>query len=138
MGHASVDNLNAILLKKIYAKGSASIKDCIEHCKKHKEVLHAGEGDYSDEYMLSWAFEEIVLFHGRAWCENGCRPNIEPIIENEKQKILVKSFNKDGLSNLADYDEDSSNFDNIKWKFTKGTRALYINGKIPIVDYIEN
>jgi len=143
MGHAYVKNLNDILIKKIYAHGKISIDELIDWCIAHKEWLHASEGDYKDRGMLSYAFEELVLFHAHKWCENRHRPNIEPVLDNEDQQKMVDDFMKNGLENLSDYDYEDENtytrqFDKIKWRFTPGTRKMYIDKKIPHMHHLEN
>lgn len=138
MGHANFENLNNIFVKKIYAKGKVSVAECIEYCKRNNEVVHASEGEYNDEYMLSFAFDEIVLFHGLPWSENGHRPNIEPIIENEKQKAMMEHFKKEGFSGLEDYDNDAKEFNKIQWRFTKGARTLYLKKQLPVLSSFEN
>ena len=137
MGHANIRNLNDIFIRRIYAKGKASIQECIEESKKRKEWFKASEGEYTDDGMLSLGYEEVVLFHGRPWCENKHRPNIEAIPENDKQEKIIESFNQDGLSYINE-NEELDEFIKIQWKFTKGTRAMYLNKTIPAVSRFEN
>jgi len=138
MGHAHIRNLNDILIKRIFAKGKASIKECIEYCVKNKIPLHASECDYFDDYMLSMGFEEVVLFHAHPWGENKHRPTIEPIAENEEQKKIIEHFKESGLSGLEDYNDDTKKFDEIQWKFTKGSRMMYLKKTLPCVEHLEN
>jgi hypothetical protein len=134
MGHANIRNLNDIFIKRIFAKGKTSIQECIAVSKQRNEYFKASEGEYTDDGMLSLGYEEVVLFHGRPWCENKHRPNIEAIPENDKQQKIIESFNQDGLSYIEDLDE----FTKILWKFTQGTRAMYLNKTIPAVSRFEN
>lgn len=144
MGHAYVKNLNDILMRKIYAHGKISINELIEWCIENKEWLHASEGDYKDKSMLSYAFEELVLFHSHKWNQNNHRPNIEPIPENEEQIEMIKEFMKNGISEkLSEYYDENDDcyirkFDDIKWKFTPGTRKMYIDKTIPAMHHLEN
>ena len=138
MGHAHIRNLNDILIKRIFAKGKASIKECINYCIVHKIPLHASECDYFDGYMLSMGFEEVVLFHAHPWNENKHRPTIEPIAETEEQKKIIEHFNKDGLSGLEEYNIKTEKFDEIQWKFTKGSRTMYLQKKLSYVENFEN
>jgi len=137
MGHAYVKNLSEILMKRIYAKGKVSIRELVDYCVEHKIALHASERDYFDEYMLAYGFEELVLFHARKWCENKHRPNIEAIPETDKEKELVKEFMENGISNI-DNEEDTKTFLNIKWKFTQGTRKMYIEKTMTLMYHLEN
>jgi len=138
MGHAYIKNLNDIFLKKIYAKGKVSLRECIDYCIKNKIPLHASEGNYFEEYMLQLGFAEVVLFHAHSWNENRHRPNVEPIIENDAQLKVISEFNRNGLSDIYESDNDGKIFESIQWKFTKQTRKMYIDKTIPIVENMEN
>lgn len=114
--------------------------------ESRKESLEYFDKLYASEYqkMLD-AFEELVLFHSHKWCENHHRPNIEPVPQNDEQIEMIKEFMKNGMSEkLSDsYDEDDGDcyirkFDEIKWKFTPGTRKMYINKTIPSMNQLEN
>ena len=137
MGHAYVKNLSDILIKRIYAKGKVTIQELVDHCVKNKIALHASERDYFEEYMLAYGFEELVLFHAQKWCENKHRPNIEAIPETDKEKEIAKEFMENGVSNI-DNEEDTKTFLNIKWKFTQGTRKMYIEKTMPVNYCLEN
>jgi hypothetical protein len=140
MGHAYVKNLSDILLKRIYAKGRVSIEELVDYCVNNKVPLNASEGDYYEGYMIELGLSHLILFHAKKWCKNKHRPNLEPIAENERQEELIKRFHKSGLSDLGDSDniEDWNEFRKIKWKFTQGTRKMYLDKTIPIIVNIEN
>lgn len=137
MGHAYVKNLSDILIKRIYAKGKVTIQELVDYCVKNKIALHASERDYFEEYMLAYGFEELVRFHAQKWCENKYRPNIEAIPETDKEKEIAKEFMENGLSNI-DNEEDTKTFLNIKWKFTQGTRKMYIEKTMSVNYHLEN
>lgn len=138
MGHAYVKNLSDILIKRIYAKGKVSIQELVDHCVEHKIPLSASEGDYFEDYMLFYGFEELILFHGTPYCGNKYRPNIEPLPETDKEKEIVKNFMKNGLSNLSENVDDTKIFGQIKWRFTQGTRKMYLDKTIPVIHNLEN
>jgi len=137
MGHAYVKNLSDILLKKIYAKGKISLGELVDYCVKNKIPLHASEGDYFEDYMLEIGFSHLILFHGLPYCENEHRPNIEAVLETKEEAKLYFDFKEHGLSKFQT-DEEWQNFRKLKWKFTKGTRKMYVDDTIPRMHHMEN
>jgi len=137
MGHAYVKNLSDILLKRIYAKGKVSMKELVEYCVKNKIALEASEGEYFEDYMVEMGFSHLILFHALPYNQNKHRPNIEAMPENEEQERLYKIFKEHGLSNFED-EKDWNTFREIKWKFTPGTRKMYLDKTIPVMYNMEN
>jgi len=140
MGHAHIRNLNDILIKRIFAKGKASVKECVDYCVAHKIPLKASERDYLEDYMLIMGFEEVVFFHARPWDANGNRPTIEPVIEEEEQQKLFDEFKEHGFYGFGDEDHPGKGdkFNEIQWKFTKGSRMMYLKKTLPYTEYFEN
>jgi hypothetical protein len=68
MGHANLSNLSRFFVHRLYAKGKLSIADCVQAMLKARETLHASEGEYEDEGMLSFGLTEIV----NSLSEDGC------------------------------------------------------------------
>ena len=62
MGHANVSNISEFFIKRLYAKGQLSIRDCVQGLIKAGEELHASEGDYADEGMLGMAVGQYVHY----------------------------------------------------------------------------
>ena len=137
MGHAYVKNLSDILLKRIYAKGKVSIEELVDHCVKNKIPLNASEGQYFEDYMIELGFSHLILFHGLPYCENNRRPNIEAELESKEDAKLYLNFKEHGLSKVED-EEDWKRFRKLKWKFTEGTRKMYIDKTIPVMYNMEN
>jgi len=132
MGHANLDNLSKIFIKKIYAKGKISLKDISEWCaekingatnkEKTKQLygFRASEGAYTESDEIAIGFDHIIAFH----YENKV---IEPVITNSEEKRIIESYTKNGLDFT---DSDNELFDQINWKFTNGSRKKYLENKI--------
>jgi len=138
MGHANVSNLSDLMLRGIYARGKLSLREMVETAMKRGESLHASEGEYTDEGMIDYGFLELINFHARYWCQNNNRPNIEAVCESEDERLLAESF-VDGAGDFSDWESDAyKRFREIKWRFTEGTRKMYIDKTIPTISSVTN
>lgn len=66
MGHANLSNLSRFFVRRLYAKGQLSIHDCVAAMVEAGVELHASEGGYDDEGMLSMGVMKIVHYLTRA------------------------------------------------------------------------
>lgn len=133
MGHANLDNLSTFFVKRLYAKGKLTVKECVEGLMLKGETLHASEGEYDDDAMLSYGVEQVVR-HLLDYRENeGSRgskdsPVIEPATQlNEEQTRILSEWRTKGEGSNWSADEggEFTVLDSIPWKFTKGWRARY-------------
>jgi hypothetical protein len=45
MGHANLNNISDFFIRRLYAKGTLSIRACVEGLIARGETLHASEGE---------------------------------------------------------------------------------------------
>ncbi len=62
MGHANLENISKFWIRRLYAKGSMSVDDCVMYLMMAGEQLHASEGCYSDMSTLRMGVLEVVTF----------------------------------------------------------------------------
>lgn len=62
MGHMYPDNICKFFIRRLYAKGKLSVKDCVEGLIKAKEKVSCAEGASDEPYMLAMAVERVVHF----------------------------------------------------------------------------
>lgn len=124
MGHFYSTNVSkvAIRLFEDYNErlgDGVSIADVVTVLKRNGETIHAAEGEYSEDYMLSYGVEQ--LFFG--WQEHcDC---IEPSPETKEQQEILRKWEEDPFN----FDEKDYNIlDTIPW-ITTGEH-------MPIIDYI--
>jgi hypothetical protein len=87
MGHANVSNLSEFFIRRLYAKGTLSIAQCVEALLAKGEKLHASEGDYEEDYMLGMGLLDVIHYltrtdpsqHGYSGPQGG-GPWIEPVL----------------------------------------------------------
>lgn len=137
MGHASVANLSRIFLRRIYAKGYTSIRECVDIAEKKGEVFSASEGDYKERYMLGMGFYEILNYYAREYLMLGNkRGDHFPVVRvrnyeslSELQKKLYEEFITNGYGDWDGGDDGESNeigaFDSIEWEFLSVARRNY-------------
>jgi hypothetical protein len=129
MGHANLSNICEFFLKRLYAKGKLSIKDCTVALVEAGETVHASEGEYEDENMLAFSLEEVVRYLLEYWENSGSRgkknsPVIEPVQMSDDQSKIYSEWIEDG----EDDDWDTKEFDlldSVQFRFCKGWRARY-------------
>lgn len=136
MGHANLENLSEVVVRHLYAKGKASIQQMVDFAIKKGETLHASEGQYDQEYMISMGIEEVVSFLSRPHSLN--RSKATPIIEiaYELTPAQTQAYNEwvdaDPNRDVSDWDEeDYQVFDSIAWQFASGWRKHYAD--IPLL-----
>lgn len=141
MGHANVSNISEFFVKRLYAKGSLSMKECVEAMKTAGVTLRASEGEYEDEDMLALGLEQVVDFLRTAQ-----QPYDSPVIapdpkttSDTQRKILVKWYIEGLDEAITDYDHPDSEYrilDDIRWIFAPGWRKRY--KEVPILSHISN
>jgi len=150
MGHASVGNLTKIFLRRIYAKGYTSIRECVDIAEKKGEEFRASEGGYKERYMLSMGFSEILLFYTQFHkMMSNKRGDYMPVVHlktalhrlSPLQEKVYNEFMQDGLGNDWDGGDDGESgeygaFDTLEWEFTTVARKNY--SKLPIFNDFTN
>jgi len=129
MGHMHLNNLNEVLVKRIFAKGSVSIRELLAICKKRGIGMSASEGEYHDDASITAGLIEVINFHNTC-CRCGKTWNVEPIVNDKKQGQALQMWND---KNKDIYDMSEAQwvaFKEIKWKFAEGARAKYLKGKL--------
>ena len=142
MGHASVNNLSKMFLRRLFAKGVVTLKELVDIAEKKGECLHASECDYKDRHMLSFGFDEVLLYYFRFYKIHDPKTRHEvPVVSlNPAQRLTdiqqktYDTFVEEGL--VFDSDEEYEAFDSIEWVFTKMGRKNYL--KLKILQDIEN
>lgn len=127
MGHANLSNISDFFIKRLYAKGKLSIKECADALQEAGETLHASEGEYEDLYMLRHGLMDVVQFlrdEGKQW------PIVIPHKDTTPTQHDILRQWEDG--NMDDWDcGDDGNggeygiFDSIQWVFGPGWRQKY-------------
>lgn len=62
MGHANISNIGTFFINRLYAKGTLTITEGVTAMVGKGETVHASEGEYEDEGMLSFALESQIGF----------------------------------------------------------------------------
>lgn len=157
MGGLSVKNFSIFLLRRVYARGKLSLKECVDYFLMKQEVFdqkieRAEKQGKSKEYiakleaqkqefgmvtsgcmeydrgMVSDGFLRAALWHK----EKGV---IEPIVATDEQRQLWEAMEKNDLDSQDDFDV----FDEkIFWRFTKGGRKMYLANEIQHIDHQED
>jgi len=139
MGYGNVGNFSVAFIKRIYAKGSASIKDCVDvflkkqertknEKKKQQYGYSASEGMYYEEEMLASGFSTVAYFHRK----NGIiEPSIDIFGDLDAQHRVLENW-EDST------DADIEVLDTIQWQFAKGGRKKYLDKKIDHVDRVSS
>ena len=127
MGHANLTNLSHFWNRHLYAKGKLSIHDCAIAAIKKGETLHASEGEYEDEGMISFGLEFVV---DHLW-DNDI---IEPVNLTPEQKSLLRNNRTSGCSDILQMEKHYEILDSITWKYSTGERARY--PEIPVLGAI--
>lgn len=146
MGHANLTNISRFFVRRLYAKGTLSIRDCRDALVAAGETLHASEGAIPDPQMLGWAVEQVVQ-HLAEW--DGCPccekhgPVIEPAELSGSQQKILREWYHDGSGDDWDWDEDNPDaegviLDGIRWRFAKGWRTKYTRDEIPLLGNVTN
>ena len=150
MGHASVGNIAQFWLRRLYAKGKLTIKDCVDAMVKAGEQLAASEGYYSDDYMLEMGLTEVinhlVSHQPVTWVKNRLiHGAVEPVVEDmtKRQKEIFAEW-MDG-DKVGDWDGDVDNeesqyaiFASIPWRFAPGWRGRYMRDEIKYLTHFTN
>lgn len=147
MGHAHVKNLSKLVVRHVYAKGKASIKELTDFAIKKGETVHASEGEYEDFAMIEMTISEIIAFYleGHKFTPQSVpTPIFEPCKEclSERQlQILQEWLDADEAFDewsvdLEDSASDYCQFGAIPWRFAAGWRKRYPD--LPLLEHIEN
>jgi hypothetical protein len=134
MGHFYPQNLDKLLLNRLYAKGTVSINELVEIAQKRKQTVHAAEGEYDEKFMLQQGFEQILAVHHY-------REELEPILITRKEKRAFKRWQNGDIWDSDYFNENGESIgdlavvDNLRWRFTKGQRSHY---QSMVLTYIES
>lgn len=124
MGHFYPNNLDKLLLNRLYAKRTTSINEVVSLAEKRREFVHAAEGAYDKKYMLQQGFESLFYVH----YENH---ELEPILKTRKEKRAFRRWMRgeiwddEFVSDDGESIGDLAIIDSMLWKFSKGKRAHY-------------
>ncbi len=142
MGHANLSNISRFFIRRLYAKGTLTIGECVAGLEKAGEQIHASEGSYSEPYMLANYLNEVIhwMYHHH-WPPVVAMkrpdavhyPIVIPVLDTpEKERLFEQWVTHEN----QDWDEEYSAFDQIGWRFGEGWRKLYPN--IPILAEFTN
>jgi hypothetical protein len=133
VGHANLSNVSDFFVKRLYAKGRLSVKDCSDAMQKAGETIHASEGEHDEPYMLRMGLEDVIRFMLEFDRDDGPDPIIEPIDPTREQRALLRKWRHGDFSDWDSGDDGEGGeygaFDAIEWKFAPGWRKRY--PKIP-------
>lgn len=135
MGHANLSNICEFFLRRLYAKGKLSIKECTDALVAAGEKLHASECSYEDNCMLAHGLEDVIRYLLTYWENNGSRgrkdsPVIEPVELSDEQSRILTEWLAEGPGFDWDCGDDGLGgeygiLDSIQWKYCKGWRTRY-------------
>lgn len=140
MGHANLSNLSEFFIRRLFAKGKLSVKECSDAMMRAGVTLNASEGRYEDPYMLRLGLEDVLRFmldpKGMGYrLQRGQPPGpiIVPAALTKQQGELLKVWEQGDHSDWDSGDDGNGGeygeFDAIEWRFAPGWRKLY--PKIP-------
>jgi hypothetical protein len=138
MGHANTTNISRCFNRMASKAGSrgVTIREVVNELERTKQTVHAGEGEYSDRYMLSIAVEEVVTWLRSHAARN---PLLEPAGLSRKQKAILDAWDYDpggdkGVSNWDCGDDGEGGeygaLDSIRWVAQRK--------RLPVLNYVEN
>jgi hypothetical protein len=136
LGHANVENLSRLFVRRLYAKGQITIAEAVQAAQEAGETLRASEGEYNDPNMISQGMEEIVEFLRTAQ-----PPHHTPVLApkpgslTEQQRTVLRQWDDDEGMDLWDEPEYAI-FDSIPWIFAPGWRKRYKD--VPILTHVTN
>ena len=127
MGHFYSKNVSKIVKELVESQGRVSIAQVVETMKVRKETVHAAEGEYTEDYMLSMGAGIIVA----GLCHQVTPSLLKPMPQDEEQQARL-----DGDS--ADWEEDDYRiYDAMPWELTEEGRAKCKAGDFPVIDYVD-
>jgi hypothetical protein len=137
MGHANYTNLSKVFVQRLYAKGKITIADAMRAAQKKRETIHASEGQYVDEDMLSEAMGEIAFFllePHRKKHQVKATPVIE--VAGELSDELQRIYDDWIANEIDEWEvEQYELLDGIPFKFAPGWRKEYPNN-IPLLSNV--
>lgn len=145
MGHMYPKDLSEMLIKRIYAKGKATVRECIDAAKKRKMEVSCAEGGYTEDYMFEMAFEYLVSYH----VDKGY---LEPVLQTKTQGMLWKWWLETDEYSSAVHTADHlfeklsdkarerrlAILYSIPLRFAKGARGKYLDGSLAHLQYVES
>lgn len=164
MGHAYLHNISDFFVRRLYAKGSLTIRECVDALMRAGEKLHAAEGEHDDAPTISLGVEEVVAYlaektHptprarakqrraaddaarrlGGRRKENG--PVIVPVDLTDAQSEVLDEWLRHGPGDKWDCGDDGLGgeygvLDSVRWRFAPGWRNRYPN--IPRLGHVEH
>lgn len=129
MGHANLSNISRTFNRMVKRPDGATIREIVADLVANNEKVHASEGDYDDDGMLSYACEEVASELKKAGM-------IEASPETEQQTLAYQMWEKEGVcafepkDGMQNLDELYAILDSIRWKALKK--------RLPILDNFTN
>lgn len=124
MGHGHVKPHCKFFLKRLYAKGKLSIRECGQAMQDAGMKYLASEGAYDDQWMLEWAVTDIVIYYLKHVHEvtiHGIQtPILEPVTPLKEDQViaLFRWLTGNASDEVAEHEALMS----IQWKYAKGWR----------------
>lgn len=145
MGHMHPKELSKLLIRRVFAKGKATIAECIEQAQREKLTVSCGEGQLEDQYMYEMAFEFLI-------CHHLLEKQLEPVYPDKRsERLWGRWLNDDSFSSpihTADgLWEDASDkarerlqkiVYSVPVRFAKGARARYLKRRIIHLEHVES
>jgi hypothetical protein len=136
MGHANLANLSDFFVRRLFAKGKLTVKECSDAMVKAGVTYNASEGQYDEPYMLRMGLEDILRFmidpEDMGYRFRKGQPEtaiIEPVRLTKRQKELLRQWKHCDSDEWDSGDNgdggEYGEFDVIEWKFAPGWRKLY-------------
>lgn len=127
MGHFHCGNISKFVVRYVYAKGTATLRQMTDSAVRRREKIHASEGSYDSREMLEQGIEILLSIH----CQAGV---LEPVLAGDRQRDLWFGY---WLHQFDWEDEEYQEFLDIPVRFAPGMRRHYLDGKIHHVHYID-
>jgi hypothetical protein len=164
MGHLYPENIARFFIRRIYAKGKVSIKECVDYFltkledfdekierandsgnqkrvfaleeKRNEYTVHTAEAYYDTKEAISQTFMTVAFlyYEGMETTEGHKGGGIVEPIIETDEQQELI----DAVNNLKfDEQEQFDVFDEkILWRFAKGGRQKYLNNKIESITYV--
>ena len=115
MGHANLSNISKFFVRRLYAKGRLSIRECCQQLVNAGEELHASEGRYKDEEALAIGVVDVVHYLTRSNpCQDGYSgpddggPWIKPSFSPIPPPSIMRKLSKTSQSMLRNANRNIS------------------------------
>ncbi len=127
MGHFYCHNISRLVVRYVYAKGRATLRQMTDSALRRREKIHAAEGSYNSREMLEQGIETLLSIHIR----NGV---LEPIFASDRQREVWFGY----WNHAFDWeDPEYQEVADTPVRFAPGMRRRYLEGKVQHIGYID-